>query len=300
MPNRVLRDWTDSKRIDRISYQAEVVFTRLLMKMDDAGNFYRDAALVKSLMFPRKDGIRASDIDRWLKELEAADLVRSYPAKGDTFLHVVKHGQRKDRTHIVYPREPEGFDERDDSDDAISRQVAASRSEPQPETKRIETETKKETAQARDVFRYEDFISDFNELTKRKYVGDVTSRGHFNARLKEGFGREDFKKAIKNCMTDRFHIESKLKHLTPEFILRPDKLQKFLNASMTGSAPAFNAPTQTQNPYYSYCPETWDAEFYKRIQNENYADRKIAAYELKLKQNGYQKTSDGWIKKAAV
>ena len=28
MPNRILRDWTDSLRIDRLSWQAEVLFIR--------------------------------------------------------------------------------------------------------------------------------------------------------------------------------------------------------------------------------------------------------------------------------
>lgn len=146
------------------------------------------------------------------------------------------------------------------------------------------------------VFRYEDFISDFNALTKRQYRGDVTSKRNFNARMKENYSREDFKKAIDNCMADRFHIENNLKYLTPEFILRPDKLQKFLNVS--GNVVSTQTVQANSNPYWNYCPNTWDEAFYNRIKDENYAERKIAAYEAKLKKNGYQKQGNEWIKAA--
>lgn len=48
--------------------------------------------------------------------------------------------------------------------------------------------------------------------------------------------------------------------------------------------------------YWNYVPDSWDAMFNKRIENENDAVRKIQAYEKKLKANGYHKTADGWIK----
>lgn len=142
MANRVLRDWTANKRINKLTPEAEVLFSRLIMKMDDGGNFHREAELVKSLAFPRKAGIRIADIDRWLIELEATDLIRCYSAKGDAFLHIVNHGQRKDRTHLVFPKEPDGFDIREDEIPS-----AAVCGEPPPETKRNEIETKRnETA----------------------------------------------------------------------------------------------------------------------------------------------------------
>jgi hypothetical protein len=150
MPNRILRDWTDSAKMDTLSFQEEVVFTRLIMKADDFGNFYRNGSLVKSLLFPRKDGLRTSDVDRWLQALEAADLIRCYPAKGDTFLHIVNFKQRLDRTSRKFPQEPEGFD-----DDNQPPQTAANGFEPPPETKRSRNrnETETEPAQApRDKF----------------------------------------------------------------------------------------------------------------------------------------------------
>lgn len=148
MPNRILRDWTDSKKMDSLSFQEEVVFNRLIMKADDYGNFYRDASLIRSLLFPRKDGLRSADIDRWLTNLEAADLIRTYPAKGDTFLHIVNFGQRLRQKKRSFPEPPESID----SDMSATCQQLDSNSP--PETKRSrnrkESETETEPAQAPD------------------------------------------------------------------------------------------------------------------------------------------------------
>lgn len=52
----------------------------------------------------------------------------------------------------------------------------------------------------------------------------------FKARMKEGFTLDDFFKAIKNASVDQFHRDNGYKHITPEFLCRHDKLEKFLNA----------------------------------------------------------------------
>lgn len=111
MPNRILRDWTDSLPMNTLSWQEEVLFTRLIMKADDFGNFNRNASLVKSLLFPRKDDLRSNDVDRWLKNLEAAGLILTYPAKGDFFLHIRNFGQRLDKRSRKFPPEPENCDD---------------------------------------------------------------------------------------------------------------------------------------------------------------------------------------------
>lgn len=140
MANRILRDWTDSKTISGLSWQGEVLFTRLIMKADDYGNFHADPQMIKSLCFPRKDDIRSAEIDRWLKELEAAEIIRTYPAKGDVFLHIINFGQeqRLRNTKRKYPPEPEHFASAGEN----LPQVAASCRELRPETKRNEEETK--------------------------------------------------------------------------------------------------------------------------------------------------------------
>ena len=77
--------------------------------------------------------------------------------------------------------------------------------------------------------KYIDFLSDFNSITKRKFrVLDDKTKRQLKARLKEGFTIDEIKTAITNCKADEYHIEFP-KYLTPEFITRAEKLQKYLN-----------------------------------------------------------------------
>lgn len=103
MPQRILRDWTDSHTIDKLSYEEEVLFTRLIMKADDYGNFHAKPQIVKSLLFPLKDGIRVSDMTRWLDNLEAAGLIRIYTVKEVCYLTIINFGQRLRTKKRIFP-----------------------------------------------------------------------------------------------------------------------------------------------------------------------------------------------------
>jgi len=74
------------------------------------------------------------------------------------------------------------------------------------------------------------FISDFNQITGKRFRGDRKSKTQLNARISEGFTLDEIKTAIQNCKADKFHIENP-NYLTPEFITRTDKLLKYLNAT---------------------------------------------------------------------
>lgn len=88
------------------------------------------------------------------------------------------------------------------------------------------------------------FIELFNSLTGKKFSGCKKSEKAFEARRKEGRNREDFTKAITNCLADSYHKENSFKHLTPEFITRPDKLEKYLNASSSNTTNTGNGRQQ--------------------------------------------------------
>ena len=78
---------------------------------------------------------------------------------------------------------------------------------------------------------YDQFINKFNEITKRKFTSkDQKARRQFEARLKEGYTIENLENAIKGCLADDFHRENNYKYLTPEFITRSDKLEKYMSA----------------------------------------------------------------------
>lgn len=139
MPQRILRDWTDSFQIDLLTFEEEVLFTRLIMKADDYGNFHRNPKMIKSLLFPLKDGLRVSDIDRWLMNLQAAGIIRTYTHKGSPYLNIVNFGQRLRQHKRTYP-EPVDFD---NTIETCQQVVSELPSSGEPEEKRREEEGKR-------------------------------------------------------------------------------------------------------------------------------------------------------------
>ena len=68
----------------------------------------------------------------------------------------------------------------------------------------------------------------FNKITNKGFkVINSKARKQFNDRLKEGYSKSDILKAIQNCSNDDYH-KANPKYLTPEFISRPDKFDKYL------------------------------------------------------------------------
>lgn len=105
MPNRVLRDWTASEKIDKISFPAEALFIRLMMKADDYGSYHANPKLIKSFCFPLKN-IRETEISRWLYELESAGIIAFYDAENKHYLHIIDFGQRLRTMSSKYPQIP--------------------------------------------------------------------------------------------------------------------------------------------------------------------------------------------------
>lgn len=78
--------------------------------------------------------------------------------------------------------------------------------------------------------KWEDFISGFNQVTKKNFKGNDKVKGQLSARSKDGYTLEQILKATSNCFSDPYHREHP-QYLTPEFILRADKLDKYINYS---------------------------------------------------------------------
>lgn len=94
MPNRILRDWTDSFKFDGISAEAERLFTRLIMKADDFGRYNAHPQLIKSGCFPLVDDLRTHTISAWLAELHDRKLVCCYKSHDRPLLAIINFGQR--------------------------------------------------------------------------------------------------------------------------------------------------------------------------------------------------------------
>lgn len=70
-----------------------------------------------------------------------------------------------------------------------------------------------------------DFI---NKKTNRNFktVGDAVKR-KYNARLKDGYTKEDILNAVHNAVNNQYHKDNGFQYLTPEFFSRADTLEKY-------------------------------------------------------------------------
>lgn len=86
-----------------------------------------------------------------------------------------------------------------------------------------------------------EFIKEFNQITGRKFKGIEKEKKQFSARKKDGYALNEILIAVSNCFSDQFHIENP-NYLTPGFILRPDKLQKYFDYKL----PTYNGKPNTE------------------------------------------------------
>jgi len=84
------------------------------------------------------------------------------------------------------------------------------------------------------VIDYNKLIDFFNSVTgKNSRTVSKKVKGQINARLSEGYTKDDIAKALENVVKDDYHKETNLKYVTLEFITRSDKLDKYLNVKPT-------------------------------------------------------------------
>jgi uncharacterized phage protein (TIGR02220 family) len=83
---------------------------------------------------------------------------------------------------------------------------------------------------------YAQFIELFNLRTGKKFKGDTKSRNQFEILLSTGYSLRDIEKATINCFEDEYHQKNP-NYLTPEFITREDKLEKYFNSKPTETRP---------------------------------------------------------------
>lgn len=134
MPNRILRDWTDSEKVNTLSVHAERFFVRLIMKVDDYGRYSANVKLLKSSLYPFLiDEVREADISRWTTECEKAGLILLYVVASKPYLQIDNFKQTLRQKTEKYPP-PESRDE--DAKQMHSIRIADAN------TKRNEVETK--------------------------------------------------------------------------------------------------------------------------------------------------------------
>jgi uncharacterized phage protein (TIGR02220 family) len=98
----------------------------------------------------------------------------------------------------------------------------------QASPKSLKNDSKNDNDNINNNYQYNNFVLDFQKIVGKQMRGNEKTQKMFSARLKEGFTQEQFCRAITNCKNDKWHIENP-QYLTIEFILRNDKLEKYLN-----------------------------------------------------------------------
>jgi len=149
MPNRVLRDWTTSDNIDRLSQGAEIFFTRLIMKADDHGCFHGNYKLLNAALFPLKDYTK-EDVGKWRLECEKANIIEVYSVDSKPYIRIIDFNQRLRLMKSKFPQPNDG-------------QMTDNG---RPETKRNEEESETET---KGVSFDEKFKEAFDDITCERF-----------------------------------------------------------------------------------------------------------------------------------
>lgn len=189
------------------------------MTVDDYGRFYADPRLLKANCFPLLlDTIREADISRWMAECQKAGLIVLYESKGKRYLQIEDFRQRLDRAREKYPPPtPESV-----LPELGNEFPAESQTNPNPKQ---ESQSQTESPAFAE---FDAFLLSFNSITGRAFKGGKKEKGALRARLADGYTLDQIARAVSYCFNDPYHREHP-NYLTPEFILRPDKLEKYLN-----------------------------------------------------------------------
>ena len=103
MPNRILRDWTDSFAVHELNANEERFFVRLLMKADDFGRFHGSPKLLKAALFPLHS-LDDKDVTKWRDKCSTEGLIDLYEDdRGRVYLEVKNFNQRTRATTSKYP-----------------------------------------------------------------------------------------------------------------------------------------------------------------------------------------------------
>lgn len=108
---------------------------------------------------------------------------------------------------------------------------------PYPKKESSPQEEKKEKSSAKkESFDWNELRDFINDKTGRNFkVINQKVRTKYNARLKEGYTKQDIGSAITNAAKSEHHKESGCQHLTPEFFSRADKIDMYASPAKNDS-----------------------------------------------------------------
>ncbi len=89
--NPLLKSYPDSEKINSVSLGAETLFTRLIAKSDDDGNFEGSPAQLLCKLYSHRwenGELEIKDLKQWRGELVTAGLIEVYVVRGKQYVHV--------------------------------------------------------------------------------------------------------------------------------------------------------------------------------------------------------------------
>lgn len=91
MPTRYLKPGVrDSEAIESLSPNAEILYYRLIVTVDDFGRYDARPSMVKAACFPIRESMTASKVEALLKELSEHGLVVVYQVDGKPYMQLCK------------------------------------------------------------------------------------------------------------------------------------------------------------------------------------------------------------------
>ena len=108
MPNRILRDWTDSTLIEQLNAEEERFFLRLIMKVDDFGRFSADPRLLKAALYPLLTDICLSHVSQMTVKCQSIGLLLTYTCPRNLQWLEIQNFKQRTRTKISKCPSPDG------------------------------------------------------------------------------------------------------------------------------------------------------------------------------------------------
>lgn len=100
MGNRIIKESIcTSEDLNKLSPMAEILFYRLLTKVDDYGCFYGNEAIIKSYCFPLRsdDAVPPASVKNWIREIAEAGIIYLYTNdEGTPYLQFVKWAKHQE------------------------------------------------------------------------------------------------------------------------------------------------------------------------------------------------------------
>lgn len=104
MPTRYLKPGIcDSKHIDSLSAEAECLYYRLLVNVDDFGRLDARPLIIKAKCYPLREKLKSSKVEKWLKELAVKGLAVVYICMDEPFLQMNKWDNKPRASHSKFP-----------------------------------------------------------------------------------------------------------------------------------------------------------------------------------------------------